>query len=255
MKAATAGEYLRPRTVMRLMVRLTAGSTNGRRTLSGWVTENSGMKAKPIFAITMACTQSSRSERKLRVKLDSHVCAHAHDHLAHFARQAVDVRLAGEVAQAPTRCASAKRMLRRQQHHIALGVQRFGAVVLAETVQRVEDRDIEFVGIELRGERLGRTVAHRGVDAGRILLKGREQAVETHRSNSRHHAKADRHLVEQPEVLGDRLGRLRLLQDLAQMRLHPPPELSERDLPPLAMEQRTAELRFELLDRRGEGRL
>ncbi len=146
-------------------------------------------------------------------------------------------------------------MLRRQQHHIALGVQWLGAIVLTETVQRVEDRDIEFIGIELRRERLGRAVPHRGVDAGRILLEGREQAVETHRSDSRHHAKADRHLVEQPEILGDRLGGLRLLQNLTQMWLHPPPELGERDLPPFAMEQRTAELRLELLDRRGEGRL
>ena len=39
------------------------------------------------------------------------------------------------------------------------------------------------------------------------------------------------------------------------MRLHAPPKLGERDLPPLAMKQRTAELRLELLDRRGEGRL
>jgi hypothetical protein len=36
------------------MVLVTAGSTNGRRTLAGSVTENSGMKAKPIFAATIA---------------------------------------------------------------------------------------------------------------------------------------------------------------------------------------------------------
>ena len=53
-KAATAGECLRPGTVMRLMVLVTSGSTNGRRTLAGSVIENSGMKAKPIFAATIA---------------------------------------------------------------------------------------------------------------------------------------------------------------------------------------------------------
>ena len=54
MNAATAGECLRPGTVMRLIARSTAGSTSGRWTLSGCVTEYSGMKAKPMFARTIA---------------------------------------------------------------------------------------------------------------------------------------------------------------------------------------------------------
>ncbi len=94
MKAATAGEYLRPRTVMRLMVRLTAGSTKGapntvrmgdrkfRHEREADIRHHHGLH--PILALGT----------EARVKLDPHVFAHAHDHLAHFARQAVDVRLA-----------------------------------------------------------------------------------------------------------------------------------------------------------------
>jgi hypothetical protein len=61
---ATAGEKGRPGTVVRQIERETSGSTSGRCSSPGSVTEYSGMKANPIPARTIAWTQSSLSEWK-----------------------------------------------------------------------------------------------------------------------------------------------------------------------------------------------
>ena len=40
-------------------------------------------------------------------------------------------------------------MFWRQHYDIALGIERLGTIIFAETLKRIENRQVEFVGIEL----------------------------------------------------------------------------------------------------------
>lgn len=155
----------------------------------------------------------------------------------------------------PHRVAPLQRMSRPDRHDKALPIQRQCMEAIVEIVGAAEDRDIDLALVQKFLQGAGRRILEIDLDTVMRAHERGEQIDEPMRPDRAHQPDGQRRGIE----LGERPGLLTRLvhlpEDLAEVGLHDPPKLGQVRVAALPMNQRTAELAFQVLDGPGQGRL
>ena len=86
------------------------------------------------------------------------------------------------------------------------------------------------------------------LDSWVICFEARKESREAKRTDRRHDAELQRSLMQEPKFVGCVTGCVRLVEHLLDVRADAISEVAQKDAPPFAMKQRSAEFFFELLD-------
>src|SRR3954464_5106686 len=166
-----------------------------------------------------------------------------------LAIDAVEVAQALEVSR-PDAVLRRERVLGREHDQELLAIERHIVQPLVLLVRRrAVDCHLE-VALDQPPLQLLRARIHDlELDAGVAALNRADEVDELVRRDGAHDPELEHCLFEVDEVERLALGLARLLVDLLQIRLHHPPELGQVRVRPLAVEQRSAELALEKLDR------
>ncbi len=123
---------------------------------------------------------------------------------------------------------------------------------LVDTFGKAEDRHVDGAAQQHFGQRVAGRVGKQQFDAGVALAERLHEAAEHGRADGAHQADLQLQVVEPGEGAGGVAGGLRLREDALEIRQHYPAQLGEVSVLAFAMEQRTAEFRFEVLDGAGQ---